>query len=153
MSELKKQEPGAMAKQKSPAKKSPPKTPRGKTATPRKQTAPAKPAPRRKPATSVRPRKTAPAQPAVALGRPKITGEEKLYLLFKEDYHARQIFDFLGVETVKELEQLAPQEIVRRLSQPITSTVDRIRRKLAEKNRCLHDDQPYAAKHQPGRDD
>src|SRR6185503_8364685 len=82
---------------------------------------------------------------APALGRPKVTGEELLFLLFKEDYHARQIFDFLRVERVKELEQFSPQQIVRMLSRPVTETVDRIRRKLAEKNRCLREDQTFAA--------
>jgi hypothetical protein len=67
--------------------------------------------------------------------------------LFKEDYHARQVFDFLRVETVKELEQFTPQEIVHRLSQPVRQTVDGIRRKLAEKNRCLAGDEEYALKH------
>ena len=79
------------------------------------------------------------------MGRPKITGEEQLFLLFKEDYHARQIFDFLRVERVKDLEQYSPQQIVKLLSRPITETVDRIRRKLAERNRCLRDDQEFAA--------
>jgi hypothetical protein len=82
---------------------------------------------------------------SAALGRPKITGEELLFLLFKEDYHARQIFDFLRVERVKDLEQYSPQQIVKLLSRPITETVDRIRRKLAEKNRCLRDDEKFAA--------
>jgi hypothetical protein len=82
---------------------------------------------------------------APALGRPKVTGDELLFLLFKEDYHARQIFDFLRVEKVRELEQYSPQQIVKLLSRPITETVERIRRRLAEKNRCLQDDAEYAA--------
>lgn len=82
-----------------------------------------------------------------SLGRPLITGEEKLFLLFREDYHARQVFDFLRVETVKELEQFSPQEIVQRLSQPIRQTVEGIRRRLAEKNRCLAGDEDYAARY------
>lgn len=79
-----------------------------------------------------------------SLGRPQVTGEELLFLLFKEDYHARQIFDFLRVEKVKDLEQYSPQQIVKLLSRPITETVDRIRRKLAEKNRCLCGDAEFA---------
>jgi hypothetical protein len=79
-----------------------------------------------------------------SLGRPKVTGEEKLYMLFKEDFHARQIFTFLGVDTVRELEQFSPKEIVKRLSKPIKHTVDRIRLKLAEKNRHLLDDEEFA---------
>jgi hypothetical protein len=79
------------------------------------------------------------------LGRPLVTNEEKLYMLFKEDYHARQIFEFLRVETVKDLEQFSPEQIVRLLSKPIRTTVDRIRQKLAEKNRHLLEDVKYAA--------
>lgn len=82
-----------------------------------------------------------------SLGRPKVTAEEKLYLLFRDDYHARQIFEFLRTETVRDLEQFSPADIVGRLSQPIKETVDRIRRKLAEKNRCLRDDLAYAVEH------
>jgi hypothetical protein len=93
--------------------------------------------------------KTPATADTVSLGRPKVTGEEKLFLLFKEDYHARQVFDFLGVETVKDLERFSPKEIIHRLSQPITKTVDRIRQKLAEKNRCLMGDEEYALKHRP----
>ncbi len=88
-------------------------------------------------------KKTVPDGPS--LGRPKVTGEELLFMLFKEDYHARQIFDFLRVEKVKDLEQYSPQQIVKLLSRPITETVERIRRKLAEKNRCLRDDAEFAA--------
>jgi spore cortex formation protein SpoVR/YcgB (stage V sporulation) len=65
------------------------------------------------------------------LGRPKVTGEEDLDLLFKEDYHARQIFKFLNVSTVKQLEQFSAAEILRRLSRPIKETVERVRRSLA----------------------
>jgi hypothetical protein len=78
------------------------------------------------------------------LGRPKVTGEEALYMLFKEDFHARQIFDFLRVQTVRELEQFSPQQIVKLLSKPITDTVNRIRAKLAEKNRFLSKDADFA---------
>ena len=78
------------------------------------------------------------------LGRPKITGEEKLFLLFKDDYQAREVFDFLRVQTVKELEEFSAQEIFRRLTQPMRNTVDRIRRHLAERNRCLAGDEEFA---------
>ena len=83
-----------------------------------------------------------------SLGRPKVTGEELLFLLFKEDYPARQIFDFLRVERVRDLEQFSPQEIVKLLSRPITDTVQRIRRKLAEKNRSLKDDAAFVQEFQ-----
>ena len=80
----------------------------------------------------------------VSLGRPKVTGDEELYMLFREDYHARQIFEFLRVETVRELERFSPQQIVDRLSAPIVETVLRIRRTLAGLNRSLAGDEAYA---------
>ncbi len=95
-----------------------------------------------KAAKKAAPRKSKPKEPS--LGRPLVTNEEKLYMLFKEDYHARQIFEFLRVETVKDLEQFSPEQIVRLLSKPIRTTVDRIRQKLAEKNRHLLEDVEYA---------
>ena len=84
------------------------------------------------------------AEPDISLGRPLVTQEEKLYMLFKDDYHARQIFEFLRVNTLKELEELSPQQIVRRVSKPVFDTVDRIRQKLAEMKRSLRDDEAYA---------
>jgi hypothetical protein len=65
-------------------------------------------------------------------------------MLFKEDYHARQVFEFLQVKTVKELEQFSAGEIIKRLSQPVRTTVERIRQTLAGYNRCLADDLEYA---------
>jgi hypothetical protein len=82
--------------------------------------------------------------PEVSLGRPLVTQEEKLYMLFQHDYHARQIFEFLRVNTVKELEEFSPQQIVRRVSKPVFDTVDRIRAKLAEMKRSLRDDEEFA---------
>jgi hypothetical protein len=86
----------------------------------------------------------APAEAAdAALGRVLGSQDEKLYLLFKEDFHARQIFEFLRAETVRDLEQFSPQEIVKLLSQPIHATVRRIRQKLAERNRHLAGDESF----------
>jgi hypothetical protein len=85
----------------------------------------------------------APRKPSApeSLGRPLVTVEEKLYLLFKEDYHARQIFEFLRVETVGELEQFSPEQIIRILSAPVRQTVERIRERL---KRALRDDADFA---------
>jgi hypothetical protein len=88
-----------------------------------------------------------------SLGRPKVTGEEDLDMLFKEDYHARQIFKFLRVGTVKELEGYSAAEILRVLSRPIKETVERIRRLLAERNRCLAGDQDFALEHKENAKD
>jgi len=80
----------------------------------------------------------------LTLGRPTITAEEKLFMLFHEDYEARQVFEFLRAETVADLEQFSPHDIIHRLSRPIRETVDRIRSKLAERNRCLAEDEAFA---------
>ncbi|HEY3968542.1 MAG TPA: hypothetical protein VGM05_28595 [Planctomycetaceae bacterium] len=90
---------------------------------------------------------SAPIEAAPSLGRPKVTGEEDLDLFFKEDYHARQIFKFLNVRTLKDLERYSAGEILRRLSNPIKETVERIRRSLAHHNRCLNGDETYALEH------
>jgi hypothetical protein len=76
-----------------------------------------------------------------------VTQDEKLYMLFREDFHARQIFEFLRVETVKDLEQYSPQQIVKMLSTPIQKTVERIRQKLAEKNRHLFGDEGFVVEY------
>jgi hypothetical protein len=79
-----------------------------------------------------------------SLGRPKVAAEEELYHVFHQHYDARQVFEFLRVQTVRELEQFTPQEIFRRLTQPMRNTVDLIRRVLAEKNRHLAGDLEFA---------
>ncbi len=98
------------------------------------------------PAAKKSARQTGKRQPkAQPIGRTLVSAEEKLYMLFKEDYHARQIFEFLRCETVKDLEQFSPEQIVRLLSKPIRATLERVRQKLAEKNRYLLDDAEYVA--------
>lgn len=92
------------------------------------------------------------AAKAPALGRPTITVEEKLFMLFHDDYHARQIFEFLRADTVGDLEKFSPQEIIHRLSRPIRETVDRIRMKLAERNRCLAGDEQFAVENRAKSD-
>jgi hypothetical protein len=95
-------------------------------------------------------KKTSPKRKAakkISLGRPTVTAEEKLFMLFHGDYEARQVFEFLRAETVGELEQFTPQEIIHRLSRPIRETVDRIRTALAQKNRCLAGDEEFAKEH------
>jgi hypothetical protein len=88
-----------------------------------------------------------PVEARPSLGRPRVTGDEDLDLFFKEDYHARQVFKFLGVHTVKDLERYSSSEILRRLSEPIKKTVERVRLLLAQYNRCLHGDESFALEH------
>lgn len=84
-------------------------------------------------------------RPEPTLGRPLVTQEEKLYMLFHDDYQARQVFEFLRVVTVKELEAFSPQQIVHLMSKPLRMTVDRIRQRLAQYKRALKDDEAFAA--------
>jgi outer membrane biosynthesis protein TonB len=110
---------------------------------PAKKPAPAKKAAKKSAAKTAAKR---PARPKkISLGRPTVTAEEKLFMLFHGDYEARQVFEFLRAETVGELEQFSPQEIIHKLSRPIRETVDRIRNTLADRNRCLAGDEAYAA--------
>src|SRR5580765_7153530 len=100
--------------------------------------------PRKKSSRAAKPVRAAkPAEAEPSLGRPKVTGEEDLDMFFKDDYHARQIFKFLSVRTLKDLERYSAGEILRRLSNPIKETVERIRRSLAHHNRCLNGDETY----------
>jgi hypothetical protein len=101
---------------------------------------------KRPPATSA-PLSTSTFEAAPSLGRPKVTGEEDLELFFKEEYHARQIFKFLNVHTLKDLERYSANEILRRVTTPIKETVERIRLFLARHNRCLTGDETYALAH------
>src|SRR5438034_11298367 len=99
--------------------------------------------------TKTKPKKKAARK--ISLGRPTVTGEEKLFMLFHDDYHARQIFEFLRAESVADLEQFSPQDIIHRLSRPIRETVDRIPTKLAGRNRCLAGDEQFAVEHKRQR--
>jgi hypothetical protein len=83
------------------------------------------------------------AAAATSLGRPQIAADEPLFMLFREDFHARQIFEYLRVQTVRELERHQAREIVKQLTRPVVESVERIRLKLAEKNRCLSGDEEY----------
>ncbi len=131
-----------MAKKKISAKKPKPKVPAKSVKY--KKAIKGKAAPKKLPATKKPVARKAVKVPEVSLGRPLVTQEEKLYMLFKDDYHARQIFEFLRVNTLKELEEFSPQQIVRRVSKPVFDTVDRIRHTLAEMKRSLRDDEAYA---------
>lgn len=93
--------------------------------------------------SALKPVEAAKVEPS--LGRPLVTQEEKLYMLFHDDYQCRQVFEFLRVETVKELEEFSPQQIVHLMSRPIRLTVDRIRQRLAQFKRSLKDDEQFAA--------
>lgn len=90
------------------------------------------------------PRKTSARKKPVSLGRPRIAGDAELEQMFLKDYEARQVFQFLRVKTVKELEEYRPAEIVELLTAPMVQTVDRIRKALAVNNRHLSGDRKFA---------
>jgi hypothetical protein len=79
-----------------------------------------------------------------ALGRPRISGTTELDLMFRKDREAREICEFLGVRTLKELEAYTPDQIVEQLTAPVVRSVGRIRKSLAVNNRCLAGDQKFA---------
>ena len=79
-----------------------------------------------------------------SLGRPRIAGTAELDMEFKGDFGARQIFQFLEVQTFKELEEFSPQEITDRVITPLVQAVERIRKQLAMANRHLSGDQKFA---------
>jgi hypothetical protein len=81
---------------------------------------------------------------AASLGRPRVPADARLDIVFQKDYQAREIFDFLGVTTVRELERFGADEIIRRLTSPMIQTVGRIRKALAVANRSLVGDQKFA---------
>lgn len=105
------------------------------------------------PTAKATPTASAPApKPDVSLGRPLVTQEEKLYMLFHDDFQARQVFEFLRVHTVKELEQFSQPQIVYLMSKPLRMTVDRIRQRLAQFKRSLRDDEQFAAEYRKQAD-
>jgi hypothetical protein len=81
----------------------------------------------------------------VSLGRPRVPVDARLDLVFQKDYQAREVFEFLGVETIRELEGFGPAEIIEKLTAPMVQTVQRIRKALALCNRALAGDQAFAA--------
>lgn len=82
------------------------------------------------------------------LGRPKVTLDSKLDELFLKDYEVRQVFEFLSVATLRELEGHRPDEIVEKLTAPMVQAVGRIRKMLALQKRCLKGDEKFAKEFQ-----
>jgi hypothetical protein len=86
---------------------------------------------------------TSKARP-MPLGRPKVTLDSNLEQLFLRDLEIREICQFLGVTTLRDLEQYKADEIIEKLTAPVVNTVARIRKALAMTNRCLKGDQKFA---------
>jgi hypothetical protein len=108
-----------------------------------KKAAPRKAA--KKPAAKRAVRKKPPSKAAAGpLGRARVAGTGELDQYFLKDYEARQVFTFLGVRTLKDLEEFSPQQMIDKLTAPMVQTVTRIRKALAFQNRCLAGDQKFA---------
>ncbi|MFK7818397.1 MAG: hypothetical protein AB8G99_06750 [Planctomycetaceae bacterium] len=88
-------------------------------------------------------RKT-PVRKTSKLGRSRIPRNAPLDVVFEEDVQAKAAFQLLGIETIKELEELGPDELIMRLTSPTKQTVGRIRKMLALNNRCLSGDERFA---------
>ena len=84
------------------------------------------------------------SKPARKLGRSQIPIDAPLDIVFQNDQPAREAFVFLGIHTVRELEEFEPDELVRRLTSPAKQTVGRIRKILAMNNRSLEQDEAFA---------
>jgi hypothetical protein len=81
---------------------------------------------------------------STGFGRVRVPIDARLDLVFQKDYQAREVFDFLKVQTIRDLEQFAPDEIFERLTGPMQQTVLRIRKTLALVNRHLARDEKFA---------
>jgi len=87
---------------------------------------------------------TARRKKSTGFGRVRVPVDARLDLVFQKDYQAREIFDFLKVQSIRELEQFAPDQILERLTGPMQQTVLRIRKTLALVNRHLARDEKFA---------
>lgn len=142
-----------MAKKKKAAAKRKTAT-KAKKKKPAKKKAAKKKAVKKKPATKKKAKKKAVGKKKAtkkktkSLGRGRIPGTSKVDQLFHKDFQARELCEFLRVETLKDLEEFTPDEIVERMTRPFVQTVNRIRKMLALNNRSLKDDQDFAREFQ-----
>jgi len=89
-------------------------------------------------------KKTPARRKSSGFGRVRVPVDARLDLVIQKDYQAREVFDFLKVQTIRELEQFGPAEILDRLTGPMQQTVLRIRKTLALANRHLARDEKFA---------
>ncbi|MEQ9408053.1 MAG: hypothetical protein RIK87_10020 [Fuerstiella sp.] len=78
------------------------------------------------------------------IGRSRIPVDAPLSVVFEHFSDAQEAFEFLGIHTIRELEEFQPDELVMRLTSPAKQTVGRIRKILAMNNRCLANDEAFA---------
>ena len=82
------------------------------------------------------------------IGRSRIPIDAPLSVVFEHFPDEKQAFDLLQIQTIRELEEFEPDELVRRLTSPAKQTVGRIRKILAMNNRCLANDESFAIEFQ-----
>lgn len=87
-------------------------------------------------------------KPSRKLGRSRIPIDAPLDVVFQNDLQAREAFMFLGIHSIRDLEQFNPDDLVLRLTGPAKLTVGRIRKILAMNNRCLSNDEEFALEFQ-----
>ncbi len=87
-------------------------------------------------------------KPVRKLGRSRIPVDAPLDVVFQNDLQAREAFMFLGIHSIRDLEQFNPDDLVLRLTGPAKLTVGRIRKILAMNNRCLSNDEEFALEFQ-----
>lgn len=87
-------------------------------------------------------------KPTRKLGRSRIPIDAPLDVVFQNDLQAKEAFHFLGIHSIRELEQFNPDDLVLRLTGPAKLTVGRIRKILAMNNRCLEGDEEFALEFQ-----
>ena len=114
----------------------------------RKQTVKQKPATRNKSVKRPVKRPVKKAVKKASLGRPRIAGTAELDMEFRGDFGARQIFQFLDVQTFQDVEAFSSLEFSDRVITPLVQAVERIRKQLAMANRHLAGDQKFAQRFQ-----
>lgn len=82
------------------------------------------------------------------IGRSRIPMDAPLSVVFESFPDAQRAFALLDIQTIRQLEEFAPDELVMRLTSPAKQTVGRIRKILAMNNRCLADDESFAIEFQ-----
>ncbi len=87
-------------------------------------------------------------KPSRKLGRSRIPVDAPLDVVFQNDIQAREASMFLGIHSIRDLEQFNPDDLVLRLTGPAKLTVGRIRKILAMNNRCLSNDEEFALEFQ-----
>ena len=94
-----------------------------KSAAKKRATVRKKPAKKKPAARKTQRKKTAKSAQPKSLGRSRVLADAKLDQVFQKDYQAREIFEFLGLSTIRELEAYPAAEIIEKVTSPVVQTV------------------------------